>query len=419
MAPTLAFYGDDFTGSIDVLLQLARMRWSSKLYLNARDVVASQVSAEGIDAVGIAGIARSLSGEALDAEVSNAFRVLAETSPQFVQYKACSTADSSPTVGSLGRVLEIGRSFFPTPTVPILFAQPEFGRFTVFGHHFAFDNGKVYRLDRQPTMSNHPSTPMQESDLSLHLSRQTSLPIGTAYLNQYAYAKEIVARLRTGNDAAVVFDALTNDDLFTIGQIIIDSTSTIPSFLIGSGGMTKALTEALGCRTATPVEKKTGAGGSAMLAVSGSRSPQTERQIRAAVAAGWYQLICEWDEESAVLNAHVAAEKIAAGQSVVVTLQNRSFIDNPVERLTHLLSIVATTVVTQGVTRRIAICGGDTSSRIMASMGASSLRILANPQDNLTVCSVSSNDTIIDGLVVALKGGQVGPTDYFEVIRSA
>src|SRR5215217_6648936 len=77
----VAFYGDDFTGSVDALRQLV------------------------------------------------------------VQYKACSTADSSPAVGSLGRVIEVARDVFGPAPVPVLFAQPDFGRFTAFGHHFAAEGG--------------------------------------------------------------------------------------------------------------------------------------------------------------------------------------------------------------------------------------------------------------------------------------
>ncbi len=61
------------------------------------------------DVVGVAGIARSLPPGEMEAELRPALTALAALRPHIVQYKACSTADSSPDVGSLGRVLEIGR----------------------------------------------------------------------------------------------------------------------------------------------------------------------------------------------------------------------------------------------------------------------------------------------------------------------
>ena len=109
----------------------------------------------------------------MDAELRPVLAALAALEPRIVQYKACSTADSSPTIGSLGRVIELGREHVSASARAVLFAQPDFGRYTVFGHHFAAEDGIVYRLDRQPTMSTHPSTPMTESDLAVHLARQT------------------------------------------------------------------------------------------------------------------------------------------------------------------------------------------------------------------------------------------------------
>ena len=51
-------------------------------------------------------------------------------------YKVCSTFDSSPEVGSIGRAIEVGREVFSSKFVPILAAAPRFGRYTLFGHHF-------------------------------------------------------------------------------------------------------------------------------------------------------------------------------------------------------------------------------------------------------------------------------------------
>ncbi|MAM53671.1 MAG: hypothetical protein CMH35_02280, partial [Microbacterium sp.] len=108
-APRAAFYGDDFTGSVDALLQFARAGWSGRLFVGLPDDDALREAAATVDVVGIAGIARSLPREALDAEVRPALTALAALHPPLVQYKACSTADSSPDVGSIGRVIEIAR----------------------------------------------------------------------------------------------------------------------------------------------------------------------------------------------------------------------------------------------------------------------------------------------------------------------
>ncbi|TIM17069.1 MAG: four-carbon acid sugar kinase family protein, partial [Mesorhizobium sp.] len=51
-------------------------------------------------------------------------------------------------------------------------------RYTAFGHLFAAYRDKYFRIDRHPVMSRHPTTPMDESDLLIHLSRQTDLTSG-------------------------------------------------------------------------------------------------------------------------------------------------------------------------------------------------------------------------------------------------
>ena len=66
---------------------------------------------------------------------------------------------------------------FHAPFVPVLAAAPTLGRYTIFGNHFARfgigSAGAIYRLDRHPSISRHPVTPMTEADLRLHLAKQT------------------------------------------------------------------------------------------------------------------------------------------------------------------------------------------------------------------------------------------------------
>ena len=85
-------------------------------------------------------------------------------------YKVCSTFDSSPAVGNIGRAIEIGRRVFGQAAVPLLVGAPQLKRYTAFGNLFAAYRGETYRIDRHPVMSRHPVTPMDEADLLVHLS---------------------------------------------------------------------------------------------------------------------------------------------------------------------------------------------------------------------------------------------------------
>ena len=130
MARASRFYGDDFTGSVDALLQFARRGWTGRLFTSRAERASTGGRRREVDVVGIAGIARSLPTAEIEAELRPALEALPRVHPHVVQYKACSTADSSPTVGSLGRVAEIGREVIAERPVPMLFAQPDFGRYT-------------------------------------------------------------------------------------------------------------------------------------------------------------------------------------------------------------------------------------------------------------------------------------------------
>lgn len=405
-----AFYGDDFTGSVDALLQFARRGWSGRLFTTLPTPEALHAAAQTVDVVGIAGIARSLSPEQMDAEVIPALRALVATGAQIVQYKACSTADSAPEVGSLGRVIELGREIVAPHPVPMLFAQPDFGRFTLFGTHFASEDGVVHRLDRQPTMSSHPSTPMTEADLAIHIGRQTALPIGAVSLTVYT---DLAERLRHTDAAGVVLDAVTDADLVTVGAALRDLPA--PVFAIGSGGLSQGIAAAAP-GTSAPVPVATPAAG-AVLVVSGSRSPQTRRQAGAAAAAGWLVQPLPLDVADAAEAAQDAVAALSSGRGVVFTSADADVSgagERPVlEAIAEASAIIVKAAAQARAARRVIVCGGDTSSRITRLLGIEALSIAANPWGNVVLLRPHATDPAIDGLELLLKGGQVGADTLF------
>ena len=78
-------------------------------------------------------------------------------------------------------MIDLAVEIFHAPFVPLLVAAPALGRYTIFGTHFARfgigSDGDIHRLDRHPSISQHPVTPMMEADLRLHLARQTNKKI--------------------------------------------------------------------------------------------------------------------------------------------------------------------------------------------------------------------------------------------------
>lgn len=404
--PRAAFYGDDFTGSVDALLQFARRGWSGRLFTRLPGSSELSRAAAEVDVVGVAGIARSLPTEALDAELRPVFEAFAALGPGIVQYKACSTADSSPSVGSLGRVVEVGRAVFGDRPVPMLFAQPDFGRYTVFGHHFAAEGDTVYRLDRQPTMSTHPSTPMTEADLAIHLSRQTALPVASIPLP--AYGAGLAARLAETPAGAVVLDALTDEHLVEVGAAV--SALAAPAFVIGSGGLSHGIAAA--DPGDAPQLAVASAASGPLLVVSGSRSAQTRRQADAAAAAGWLVEPLRLDRSQLASVIVRVVDALGAGRSVVLTSDDADTSaanGRPVlEAIAEAAASVVDASARAGATRRVVVCGGDTSSRVTRLLGVTALSITANPWGNVVLLRAHAADPAIDGIELLLKGGQVG-----------
>ena len=174
----LAFYGDDFTGSTDALEVLSSAGWRCALFLQEPDA-RTLARHPGLDAVGIAGDSRAMTPAEMDAQLPPTLDWLARAGAPVIHYKVCSTFDSGPGIGSIGRVMELARARLAGACIPIVAATPHLARFCVYGNLFARagTDGRIYRIDRHPIMKVHPVTPMDEGDLAVHLARQCGLTL--------------------------------------------------------------------------------------------------------------------------------------------------------------------------------------------------------------------------------------------------
>src|ERR1700761_7397685 len=98
MALLYCYYGDDFTGSTDVLEQLAGNGVSAVLFPGT-PTPAQMTRFSTCQAIGFAGDARSRSPEWMSANLPAIFTRMRELNPAIVQYKVCSTFDSAPDRG--------------------------------------------------------------------------------------------------------------------------------------------------------------------------------------------------------------------------------------------------------------------------------------------------------------------------------
>jgi uncharacterized protein YgbK (DUF1537 family) len=425
-----AYYGDDFTGSTDVLESLADGGVEAVLFLvpPTADLLGRFPEAR---AIGLAGDSRSRSPDWMDRNLPRLYAALQAFGAPLVHYKTCSTFDSSPETGSIGRAMEIGAATFGG-TVPILVGAPHLGRYVAFGNLFAAaGDGEVHRIDRHPTMSRHPVTPMHEADLRRHLSAQTDMVIGLVGLDRLKLGQgepAYEAEVESGAEA-VLFDGVDRDSLQAAGGIVRRRAGKGIRFAVGSSGVTRALIHSWKAAGLVQEEPRAAAIDAVdrLLVVSGSCSPVTAGQIQWALAndyAGVKADVPALLAGSAAEQARIEAEALAAlaeGRSALIysaTGPLEAGRDPSGEGLGTALGRIARAIVARGGARRLLFAGGDTSSHAVAELGLFALTWAGATERGAPLCRAHAEDSAFDGLELVLKGGQMGSEDFFERVRN-
>lgn len=439
----LSFYGDDFTGSTDALEQLTLAGIRAALFVEVP--TATQLKRfPNLQAIGVAGITRALPPGAMKRELTPALKKLKALGARHVHYKVCSTFDSSPKVGNLGCVLDVAAKIFHSPFVPLLVGAPGLGRYCVFGNLFARfgigSNGHIHRLDRHPAISRHPVTPMTEADLRLHLAKQTKRKIALFDILQVALSekdsKAALEGLLADKPDVVLFDTLYANQLPRIGGLIDDYVSLRqPLFSIGSSGIETALAEYW--RQNSPVmfraRKFTCAAVNQILVGSGSCSLVTQGQIAWALKHGFgevaldaTQVVSKKNRSREILRAAAAAVALlGTGRSVIVHTARRGADKQIAFKLEHdtsrvlgaALGKVLRNTLEQARVQRLCIAGGDTSSFAARALGIEALQMTSPLTPGAPLCRVSAPNSPADGVEIVFKGGQVGPENYFSIVK--
>lgn len=435
----VTFYGDDFSGSTDVMEVLAANGLETVLFLDVPEERQLE-RFPNCRAIGIAGCSRSQSPAWMTANLPRIFRALQQLQAPLCHYKTCSTFDSSPQVGSIGRALEIGQEIFGSSHVPLVVGAPALRRYCLFGNLFATVDGETYRLDRHPTMSRHPVTPMAESDLRLHLAAQTSKRIGLLDILalRSKLPGEALQRLLDQGCDVVLFDVMDDTSLQQVGSLLWNSRWKPQSFLAGSSGIEYALTSwwRFSGLLPPPVDFRSAGEADRILVVSGSGSPVTEGQIRRAMARGFASIPIDVarlkEHESAASEAarvrHLALSELESGHSVVlhtalgpgdVRLQTLAHdgVHELQEKIGLFLGQLLKEILAHCTVRRAIICGGDTSARAGPQLGIFAVTTLRPLAPGSPLCRGWSEEPRFDGLEIVFKGGQVGGEDFFEQVR--
>ena len=430
----LTYYGDDFSGSTDVLEAVSVRGIPAVLFLQpptAEDLTRFPDCL----VVGVAGLSRSQSPEWMDQNLPPVFEALRALGAPICHYKVCSTFDSSPVHGSIGRAVEIGRQVFGSRCVPMIVGAPALRRYVLFGNLFATVSGETHRIDRHPTMSRHPITPMSEGDLRRHFAAQSPLP--TALVDilslQAGAALEKWEQLKRDGAEVIFFDTLDALSLREAGRAVWETRGSQSAFIAGSSGVEYALLawwEAQGTLPPQPPIVNPGPV-ERLLVISGSCSPVTASQIQWAVDHGFLGIpvdpiaLAAGGGENRRVRA-AAGKVLSNGRSPIVysaagpqdivcsTTQDRHF----GTQLGVQLGALAGELVREHHLRRILIAGGDTSGHASQALCIQALTMIRPFAPGSPLCRVWSNDREVDGLEILLKGGQVGGKTLFGDVRA-
>lgn len=420
-----AWYGDDFTGSTDVLERLALAGIETVLF-TAPPTAADRAAFAHCSALGIAGESRSQTPAWMDAHLPSLYACLRSFGASVNHYKVCSTFDSSPTTGSIGRAIELGLEAFSAPFAPVVVGAPHLGRWVVFGNLFATDRGRVVRIDRHPNMCNHPVTPMHEADLGVHLSRQTALSIGSVPLDAFQSGRatrQIQDELARGA-RILVFDGIDQPTLTETGRLLFEAAQNQPLFAVGSSGLTYGLIEhwrasglidpAPRLAPPAPVER--------LLVLCGSCSPATARQIEWARRNGFASWQLSPSTDWTLLRPQIL-RALGQSQSVLLFTAIGPQSATSEARAAYGASFSATlgrelcSLLLASGLRRVLIAGGDTSTHAVQQLGLRALTFAAPLTPGAPLCRGYAPGSPLDGLELVLKGGQMGPEDFFAQVR--
>ncbi|MCB2109527.1 MAG: four-carbon acid sugar kinase family protein [Defluviimonas sp.] len=399
----LGAIGDDFTGSSDLGLILAKGGMRTVQYVGVPDSPAGQDVEAGIVAlktrsVPVAeAVARSLA--ALDWLRAQGCRQ--------IYLKYCSTFDST-RAGNIGPVIEALIAALETrDPVIVCPAFPATGRTIYQGHLFVGD-----RLLSESGMRDHPLTPMTDPDIRRWLGHQVRVPVGHLPLAKVrSSARTGLLAERDAGRQIVVADTVEDGDLRRLGRAAKDF-----ALLTGGSGLALALPEVHGA-SGGPADWRGEAGPA--LALSGSCSQATRGQVARHVADGGAARRIEID---AVMSGQLAVGELldwalaadglpllytSADPDEVRRTQARYGGAASAEAIEGIFARIAAEAVRRGVGRLIS-AGGETSGAVTQALGARALEIGPEIDPGVPALRLAGRP-----VTLALKSGNFGAEDFF------
>jgi 3-oxoisoapionate kinase len=438
----LAYLGDDFTGSTDVMEAFTTAGVPTVLFLSPPTPAAMARFAH-MRCVGMASMARAQDPVWMDTHLPRMLSSLKALGAPILQYKVCSTFDSSPTVGSIGRAVDIGAALMPAEWSPMIVGAPRLNRFQLFGHLFASVDGVGHRLDRHPTMSRHPVTPMDEADLRLHLTPQTNrrTALVSAPALKAGLGDALVQQAQGHDKPIVLIDVLDDETLREAGRLVWEGRDR-GVFTASSSGLQYALAAywraagLLPAPAAPPVLQAC----SNIVGVSGSCSPITAAQLAQARRDGFHierlQIAPVLESTTAMtqeVQRLVAAAMSALARGASPIIASAEGPDDPAvrgfdalaanakltravasARVSHALAQTLKHTLLRSKLTRAVVAGGDTSGAVAGALGIDALTLSAALAPGAPMCHGWTHGQAQPVLEIALKGGQLGGPHFFK-----
>jgi len=443
----ISFYGDDFTGSTDSMEALAINGVKTVLFLEPPSSQLIEQRFPDIQGFGIAGVSRTMGPEEMEQQLRPILEKLKSFPTPIVHYKMCSTFDSSPAIGSIGKAIDIAAEVYADQHyIALLVGAPVLKRYTLFGNHYGTVEGVTFRLDRHPTMSRHPVTPMDEADLRVHLSQQTDKTIALMDIHDLEGDSDQIRRQlenRLSNQPGVLlYDVLDDARLSRTGELIWkEAQDSANRFVVGSSGVEYALTsywQEAGMIVKNQELLKPRGAVDRIFAVSGSCSPVTEMQLKYALDHGFVGVKIEVEMLIEPGEAEQTRRKLFEQASVILDrgfspllytamgsedlsipaikqkLVETGYSTSDTGRLIGAqLGKLTKEIVAEKKLTRFLVAGGDTSGFVTRELGIYALEVLMPLAPGGPLCRSYSEDSRFDGIEIVLKGGQVGKEDYF------
>ena len=418
----LGAIADDFTGATDLCSMLVRGGMRTVQLIGVPN---SDLPAPDADAVVVALKSRTTPASQAVEESLSALRWLQAAGARQYFFKYCSTFDSTAQ-GNIGPVADALTAALGCGFALACPAFPTNARTVYQGHLFVGGN-----LLNESGMEHHPLTPMTDANLVRVLSRQTE---GTVGLVPFVTVdrganpiRDAMTQLKERGRRYAIVDAITDAHLEAIGEAAENH-----ALITGGSGVAMGLPEnfrraGLLSETVDPGALPSIEGGCAVVAGSCSRAtlaqlgyarshlPTFELDALATPdAAALSKAALAWAADKignkpVVIAASAPPEKVAALQSRLGRDQAGALIE---ETVAH----IAEGLVGRGV-RKFVVAGGETSGAVVGRLGVRSLRIGTDIDPGVPWTFAEVPETGIEGggagLMLALKSGNFGATDFF------